>query len=148
MNSPGQRRAGSAAVADDGLEELRVTFFGRLQSERQVLRNLDAVLTQGKMDRVPVLDELRSRAHRLSGTAAILDLREVSALARVLELAVEGRAIADRALSPREENSDRVMHAALQAFIDVIDSLSNAALRLPPPARIATSRRARRILAG
>jgi chemotaxis protein histidine kinase CheA len=148
MNSQGQRRAGAVAATDDGLEELRGTFFGRLKSERQTLRNLGAVLTQGKMDRVPVLDELRSRAHRLSGTAAILDMREVSALARVLELAVEGRAIADRAPAPREENSDRVMHAALQAFIDVIDSLSKNARRLPPPTRIATSRRARRILTG
>jgi hypothetical protein len=40
------------------------------------------------------------------------------------------------------------MHAALQAFIDVIDSLSKNARRLPPPTRIATSRRARRILTG
>jgi chemotaxis protein histidine kinase CheA len=148
MNSQGQRRADVAPATDDGLEELRLTFFVRLKCERQVLRNLGAVLTQGKMDRVPVLAELRSRAHRLSGTAAILDLREVAALARVLELAVEGRAIADRDLAPREENSDRVMHAALQALIEVIESLNKSARKSPLRARISTPRRARRVFTG
>jgi chemotaxis protein histidine kinase CheA len=148
MNNQGQRRADDAPATDDGLEELRSTFFVRLKCERQVLRNLGAVLTQGKMDRVPVLADLRSRAHRLSGTAAILDLREVAALARVLELAVEGRSIADRAPSPPEENSDRVMHAALQALIDVIESLNKSSRKSPPRARTATPRRVRRILTG
>ena len=148
MTADGQRGTSSVAVIDDGLEELRLTFFGRLKGERQLLLNLRAVLVQGRMDRVPALDELRSRAHRLSGTAAILDLREVSALARILELAVEGRAVADRAPTPPAENSDRVMYAALQALIKVIDSLSKSARKPPPHARIATSRRARRTLAG
>jgi chemotaxis protein histidine kinase CheA len=148
MNSQGQRRAAPATATDDGLEELRLTFFVRWKCERQALRNLGAVLTQGKMHRVPVLDELRSRAHRLSGTAAILGLSEVAALARVLELAVEGSAMADRALSPREENSDRVMHAALQALIEVVESLDKASHESPAPARVAIPRRARRILSG
>src|SRR5271163_1100598 len=120
MTSHGQRGAGAATVMDDGLEELRATFFGRMKDERRLLSNLGALLAQGKMDRVPVLDELRSRAHRMSGTAAILDLREVAALARILELAVEARCVADRALA-HAENSDRVMGAALQALIKVID---------------------------
>jgi len=168
MNSHGQCGAGSPAIRDDGLrddglrdnglrddglrddglEELRTTFFARLKGERQLLLNLGAVLAQGKMDRAPVLAELRNRAHRLSGTAAVLDLREVAALAHVLELAVEGRAVADRAITPRAESSDRVMCAALQAFIEVIDGLSSSSRKLPIHARIATSRRSRRILTG
>jgi chemotaxis protein histidine kinase CheA len=101
-----------------------------LKAERQRLLTLSAALAQGKMDRVPVLDELRSRAHRLSGTASIFDLRGVAALARALELAVEGMAVADRALAPRAENSDRVMCAALQALIQVIDSLGKPSREL------------------
>jgi HPt (histidine-containing phosphotransfer) domain-containing protein len=148
MTSHSQRGASAMTVMDDGLEELRATFFGRMKGERQLLSNLGAVLAQGKMDRVPVLDELRSRAHRLSGTAAILDLREVAALAHILELAVEGRSVADRAPVPPAENSDRVMGAALQALIKMIDSLGKSARKPAPHARIATSRRARRILTG
>jgi len=145
MNSHGQRRVRRLPAPDDGLEELRATFLGRLIGERQLLANLGAALSQGKMDRAPVLSELRSRAHRLTGTASILELREFAALARVLELAVEGSTKADRMLSSRAENSDRVMCAALQALIDVIDSLNKPSRKWPLHPCMATSPRTRRI---
>jgi chemotaxis protein histidine kinase CheA len=143
-----RRRAGALAVPDDGLEELRATFFQRLKDERQRLLDLGAALSQGGMDRDSVLDELRSRAHRMSGTASILELRGVAALGHALELAAEGMAAADRALVPRAENSDRVMCATLQALIEVIDSLGKPARELGFHERIAAPRRARRILNG
>lgn len=128
---------------DDGFEQLRATFFQRLKDEKQRLLDLSAALAQGKMDRVPVLDELRSRAHGLSGTASILDLRGVAALARALEVAVEGMAAADRALMPPAENSDRIMCATLQALIQVVDSLDTPSREPRPQERVATSRGAR-----
>jgi chemotaxis protein histidine kinase CheA len=143
-----RRRAGPTAVPDDGLQELRARFLERLKDERQRLLNLSAVLTQDGTERVVVLDELRTRAHRLSGTASILELRGVAALSHALELAVEGMAAADLALVPRGENSDRVMCATLQALIEVIDSLGTPARELRPRGRIAAPPQARRILAG
>jgi chemotaxis protein histidine kinase CheA len=140
--------ADASGVPDDGLQEWRATFFERSRGERQRLLDLGASLAQGEKGRVAVLDELRSRAHRLSGTASILDLRGVAALARALELAVDGIVAADRARVPRAENSDRVMCATLQALIQVIDSVGKPA-RVPRlHERIATPRRARRILTG
>jgi len=133
-------------MPDDGLEELRARFFERSQDERQRFLDLSAALAEGQLDRAAVLDELRSRAHRLSGTASILDLRGVSALAHALELAVEGMAAADRALVPRAENSDRVICATLQALIQVIDSLGKPSRKPLFHGRIAIPRRARRIL--
>ena len=127
---------------DDGFEQLRAKFFQRLKDEKQRLLDLSAALAQGKMDRVPVLDELRSRAHGLSGTASILDLQGVAALARALEVAVEGMA-ADRALMPPAENSDRIMYATLQALIQVVDSLDTPSREPRPQERVATSRGAR-----
>jgi chemotaxis protein histidine kinase CheA len=115
---------------DDGFEQLRAKFFQRLKDEKQRLLDLSAALAQGKMDRVPVLDELRSRAHGLSGTASILDLQGVAALARALEVAVEGMA-ADRAL------------ATLQALIQVVDSLDTPSREPRPQERVVTSRGAR-----
>jgi chemotaxis protein histidine kinase CheA len=142
------RRASALPVPDDGLEELRTTFFERLKDERRRLLDLAAVLTQGEQGRVPALDELRSRAHRLSGTASVLDLRGVAALARALELAVDGIAAADRLLVPRAENSDRVMCATLQALIQVIDSVGKPSREPRLHERIATPRRPRGVLTG
>jgi chemotaxis protein histidine kinase CheA len=143
-----QHRASALPEPDDGFEELRATFFERLKGERQRLLSLNAVLAQRTMDRGPVLDELRSRAHRLSGTAAVLELRGVAALANALELAVEGLAAQDRALMPRAKNSDRVMCATLHALIQVIDSLGKPSHELKLYGRTATPRRARSILNG
>jgi chemotaxis protein histidine kinase CheA len=148
LTSHERRRARGVAVPDDGLQELRARFFERLKEERQRLLDLSAVPAPGGMDRVDVLAELRTRAHRLSGTASILELRGVAALGHALELAVEGMAAADRALVPRAENSDRVVRATLQALIEVIDTLGKPAPGLRLHGRLATPPQARRILAG
>ena len=146
--SNGQHRAGDLSVPDDSFEALRASFLERLKGDRQRLGNLGAALAQGKTSRVPVLDELRSRAHRLSGTAAIFELSGVAALARALELAVDGMAGADRAVVPRPENSDRVMCAALEALIKLIDTLGEPLPESHLHGPMATPRRARKILNG
>jgi chemotaxis protein histidine kinase CheA len=142
LTSHGQRSAAASAAPDDSFEALRASFLERLKGERQRLWNLGAALAQGKMGRVPILDELRSRAHRLSGTAAIFELGGVAALARALELAVDGMEAAGA------ENSDRVMRAALQALIQVIDSFGKPSRELHLYEPLAAPRRARRILNG
>ena len=146
--SNGQHRTGTMSVPDDSFEALRASFLQRLKGDRQRLRNLGAALAQGRISRVPVLDELRTRAHRLSGTAAIFELGGVSALARALEVAVDGMAAADGAVAPSAQNSDRVMCAALEALIKLIDTLGEPLLESRLHGPMATSRRPRKILNG
>jgi HPt (histidine-containing phosphotransfer) domain-containing protein len=148
LTNNGQRRVPAALVPDDSFEALRASFVERLQGERQRLWNLGAALAQGTVGRVLVLDELRNRAHRMSGTAAIFELSGVAALARALELAVDGMAAADRAQAPRAENSDRVMCAALEALIQLIDSLGRRARELRLHGPPAAPHQGRRILNG
>jgi chemotaxis protein histidine kinase CheA len=148
LTSHGQRRASAPAVSDDSFEALRASFLERLVGERQRLFNLGAALAQGQMGRVSMLDELRGRAHRLSGTAAIFELSGVAALARALELAVDGMRAADQAVVPRAENSDRVMCAALEALIQLIDSFAKASRELHLHGPMAAPRQSRRILNG
>jgi chemotaxis protein histidine kinase CheA len=140
--------AGALEAPDDGLERLRATFFERLKDERHRLLALSEMLALGETERAPVLHELRSRAHRLSGTASVLDLRGVAALARALELAVEAIAKADPTLVPRAENSDRVMCATLQALIQVIDSVGTPPRESRLRECISVPRRVRRTVTG
>lgn len=148
LTSNGQRAAGAVAIQGDSFEELRATFLERLKAERQRLVSLGKALAQVRTNRTPVLDELRSRAHRMSGSAAIFELSGVAALARALELAVDAVSMVDLAAMPRAENSDRVMCAALEALIQVIDSFDEPSNELELHGPMPTSRQARRILNG
>jgi HPt (histidine-containing phosphotransfer) domain-containing protein len=141
LTSPETRRAATLRVPDDGFEQLRVAFCERLKNERLPLLELGAALIQGDVNRRQLLDELRTRAHRLSGTAAIFELVGVAALARALEQA-------NGALAPRAENSDRVMCAALHALANVIDGLDKPADILPLRGQKSPSRRAKAMLNG
>jgi hypothetical protein len=122
LTSNGPRRVATVIAAEDGFEELRSEFFERLKAERLRFLILHAALAQGETERAAVLQELRSRAHRLSGTAAIFEVTGVAVLSRALELAVDAAAALGSA-APRAENSDRVMCATLLALIRVIGSL-------------------------
>ena len=118
----GECRAEPSETADDSFEGLRATYCQRLTGDRLHLLGLSAALARGDASRAQVLAELRSRAHRLSGTAAIFELAGVAALARALELAVDGVAV-DAEDARAAENSDTVMCAALHALIRVIEGL-------------------------
>ena len=122
LTNYGECRAEPSETADDSFESLREMYCQRLMGDRLHLLQLSAALARGDANREQVLDELRNRAHRLSGTAAIFELTGVAALARALELAVDGVAVGARDV-PRVGNSDTVMCAALQALIRVIDGL-------------------------
>ncbi len=126
LTSQGQRRAAALGIPDDdGFEALREEFCQRLRSERLRLLNLSAALAHGDAGRTDILDELRNRAHRLSGTAAIFEFTDVAALARVLELAVNA------ASTPTESNTDAVICAALHALIRLL----GRSVRQAPPAQ-------------
>jgi hypothetical protein len=102
------------APARDGLEELCDAFHNRLKSERIRLVAINANLGYSDMNRPLMLDELRQRTHRLSGTAAILELTGLSTLASVVELAAMSAAA-----SPTN-NTDFVVRTALGALIRLI----------------------------
>ena len=146
ITSQAQLPVETLELPDDGFEELRAVFCERLKGERLRLLDLSATLAHGNSDRGMVLIELRNRAHRLSGTAAIFELRGVAALARALELAVEG--VAEGTATLPAENSDRVMHAALRALTSVISSLGEASRALQAQQRIQAPRRTRAMLNG
>jgi chemotaxis protein histidine kinase CheA len=102
----------------DGFEELRETFNSRLKSERIRLVAISTNLGRHDADRAQLLDELRQRTHRLSGTAAIFELTGLSTLAGVVELAVIS------AVASPENNTDFVMRAALNALIRLLGSVA------------------------
>jgi Hpt domain len=142
----GPGRAAPLPVPDDDFEAVRVAFCERLKGERLRLLDLSATLAYGQTDRRLVLDELRNRAHRMSGTAAIFELCGVAALARAVELAAEG--VRAGAAAPRAENSDRVLYAALHALTCVISSLDEPARALQVHDPIQAPRRSRTMLNG
>ena len=134
LTNYGECRAEPSETADDSFESLREMYCQRLMGDRLHLLQLSAALARGDANREQVLDELRNRAHRLSGTAAVFELTGVAALARALELAVDGAAVGVRDV-PRAGNSDTVICAALHALIRVIDGLDKPsyAARIHPP---------------
>jgi hypothetical protein len=108
--------------AEEGFDELRDTFCIRLKNERILLVALGAGLERGDPSRMHITSELGSRAHRISGTAAILELAAVSKAARALELAVVSVA------ASHGRDADRVIWDAIDGLVGLIE-------RLEPPSR-------------
>lgn len=139
LTNYGECRVELSETADDSFEGLRAMYCQRLRGDRWHLLKLSAALARGDAGRAQVLDELRNRAHLLSGTAAIFELTGVAALARALELAVDGVAVGAQEV-PMAGNSDTVMCAALHALIRVIGGLGEPshAARIHAPRRRGT----------
>jgi hypothetical protein len=108
--------------AEEGFDELRDTFCIRLKNERILLVALGAGLERGDPSRMHITGELGSRAHRISGTAAIFELAAVSRAARALELAVVSVA------ASQGRDADRVIWDAIDGLVSLIE-------RLEPPRR-------------
>src|SRR5450755_4176305 len=75
-------RPAAMAAPSDSFEEIRQAFCIRLQSEGTHFAALNAALACTPECPTPILDDLRNRAHRLSGTAAIFEFAGVAAAAR------------------------------------------------------------------
>ncbi len=78
--------APSSAVPDP-FEGLRVAFRTRLRGECVELAALSEAMEPGARDPAPVFRELRDRAHKIRGSAAIFEFAELAEAAFALELA-------------------------------------------------------------
>lgn len=135
-------RAATADSPEDSFEEIREAFCARLQSERTHFLALNSALRRTDESPTSILDELRNRAHRLSGTAAIFEFAGVATAARALELAVVS------ASASLVKATEPAIGRALDALVRLIGDLKED----PHPTHIAVSgsgpRRARAILHG
>jgi chemotaxis protein histidine kinase CheA len=101
----------------DSFEEIREAFCVRLQSERAHFVALNAALACTPECPAPILDDLRNRAHRLSGTAAIFEFAGVAAAARALELTVVSAA------ASHVRSAELSIRTALDALVRLIANL-------------------------
>ena len=119
---PRPRPAPSTSKGDppDEFDELRDIFNSRLQSERLYFVMLSAELARADNGVERIFEDLKSRAHRLHGGAAIFDMPDMAAAADALEIAA--RAAADA----HADNTDSTVWNALGGLVALID-------RLQPP---------------
>lgn len=124
-------RAASASSANDGLEDMRLAFCARLQSERVHLVTLSAALARAEESPGWIFQDLQFRAHKMRGGAAIFEMAEVAALARALEEA------ASAACMSKADNSDPAVWTALVAMVGLMGSFDggggDSAQRRPHP---------------
>jgi chemotaxis protein histidine kinase CheA len=130
------------SAPSDSFEEIRQAFCIRLQSEGLHFAALNAALACTPECPAPILDDLRNRAHRLSGTAAIFEFAGVAAAARALELTIVSVA------SSHAGSTESGICTALNALVRLIGELEKDS----PPARRHSSapvnRRTRAVLHG
>jgi HPt (histidine-containing phosphotransfer) domain-containing protein len=137
-----QDRAVVPDPPEDSFEEIRAAFCVRLQSEKAHFLTLNASLARAEEHPTPILDDLRNRAHRLSGTAAIFEYGAIAAAARALELAVVS------ASALRAKIAQPAIARALEVLIGHLVVLEEDANARPIAAAGLGSRRARAVLHG
>jgi hypothetical protein len=71
----------------DGLEELRAAFLAKLHNERVQFVALSAALARAEEDADCIFLDLRDRAHKIRGGAAVFEIPELASAARTLEIA-------------------------------------------------------------
>jgi HPt (histidine-containing phosphotransfer) domain-containing protein len=103
--------------AADDFDELRDIFNSRLQRERLHFVMLSAELARADSGVERIFEDLKSRAHRLHGGAAIFELTEMAAAAGALETAAGAAAEAHAA------NTDTTVWNALGGLVALIDRL-------------------------
>jgi len=106
-----------ARIDDDGLEELRVVFEGKLQSERAHFVALSAALARVEGSPGPVFSELRNRAHKLRGSAAVFEMAQVASVAGSLEIAAIAATVS------HADNTDAAVWTALVALVRLLGIL-------------------------
>jgi HPt (histidine-containing phosphotransfer) domain-containing protein len=102
---------------DDGLEELRVVFEGKLQSERAHFVALSAALARVAGSPDPVFSELRNRAHKMRGSAAVFEMAQVASVAGSLEIAAIAATVS------HADNTDAAVWTALVALVRLLGIL-------------------------
>jgi HPt (histidine-containing phosphotransfer) domain-containing protein len=110
------RAAASPDPSIDSFEEIRAAFCVRMQSERLHFVALNEALGLADEIPMPILDDLRNRAHRLSGTAAIFEFGGIAAAARALELTATEA-------STQTSRCEPAVSMALSALVGLIGGL-------------------------
>ena len=130
------------AAPNDSFEDIRQAFCTRLQGERTHFVALSTALACAPGCPAPILDDLRNRAHRLSGTAAIFEFAGVAAAARALELTVVSAA------SSHAGGTAFSIRTALDALVRLIGNLEKDPSPVRIPANGSAPRRARAAVHG
>jgi len=110
-----------ARTDEDGLEELRVVFEGKLQSERAHFVALSAALARVEGSPGPVFSELRNRAHKMCSSAAVFAMAKVASLAGSLEIAAIAATVS------HADNTDAAVWTALVALVRLLGTLDKGA---------------------
>ena len=126
----------------DSFEDIRQAFCVRLRSEREHFVAHNTALARASDCPAAILDDLRNRAHRLSGTAAIFEFAGIAAAARALELTVVSAA------ASHTETTAHGIRAALDALVRLIGNLEKDPSPVRIPAGGSVPRRARAALHG
>lgn len=114
------RKVAPKAEADDSFESLRHAFHVRMESERVHFVTLSAALARAEENPAWIFDDLKQRAHKLQGGAAIFEESEVAVAAGALEAA------ALEAAKSRATNTDENVWAALVALVRLMGNLEAA----------------------
>ena len=117
---PRPRKTTWARTDDDGFEELRVVFEGKLQSERAHFVALSAALARVEGSPGPVFSELRNRAHKMRGSAAVFEMAQVASAAGSLEIAAIAATVS------HADNTDAAVWTALVALVRLLGTIPSA----------------------
>ena len=133
---PRLREAAWARTDDIGLDDLRVVFQSKLQSERAHFVALSAALARAEDGPGPVFNELRNRAHKMRGSAAVFEMAQVASAAGSLEVAAIAATVS------HADNTDAAVWTALVAlvrFLATLDTGDSTPLSLVPASSAANA---------
>jgi HPt (histidine-containing phosphotransfer) domain-containing protein len=108
-----------ARTDDDGLEGLRVVYEGKLQSERAHFVALSAALARVEGSPGAVFSELRNRAHKMRGSAAVFEMAHVASVAGSLEIAAIAATVS------HADNTDAAVWTTLVALVRLLGTLDS-----------------------
>jgi HPt (histidine-containing phosphotransfer) domain-containing protein len=117
-------RHGRTAVATqpgDSFEDLRTSFYARLKLERVHFVTLSAALARTEEDPAWIFGDLRDRAHKIRGSAAMFEIADVAVAACALELA------SISAMMSQANNGDAAVWTALVALVELLDTFDAGA---------------------
>jgi HPt (histidine-containing phosphotransfer) domain-containing protein len=100
-----------------GLEELRLAFHARLQSDRVHFATLSAALARAEESPGWIFQDLQFRAHKIRGGAAIFEIAVVEAAAFALEQAAICASLSNA------NNTDARVWTALEDLVRLMGEL-------------------------
>ena len=111
---------------DGRMQDLCRAFHIRLRGDRSCLVALGEALACIEGDPASAFEELRLRAHKLRGTAAIFEIAEIRDAARALEMAAATAAMA------HARGTDVQVRASLEALLCVLARADEPAPGISP----------------